>query len=216
MPIVSGAYVSPSWANGTSPYINASELQAMSDSIACLPVANGGTGATSASAALTALGAVPLSNVTSKGSNNRPVFFNSSGIAAPIDEPLPLAYGGTGQDNHIISGALGDYAFPSGYLSDGWFRKWGRVVTLYAYTSIMPSSGRITIDSFYGNSIMKPNTYYYGLAVGVTNRSVSNDSECVYSFARFAYDHTSDTFSLYPAQSASRSLYYQFTITYLV
>lgn len=96
MPISNGAYVSPNWANNTSPYINASELNAISDTLAKVPIANGGTGATTASAALTNLGALPKANVTSKGSANTPVYFNANGVASPISNPLPVSLGGTG------------------------------------------------------------------------------------------------------------------------
>lgn len=96
MPITNGAYVSPNWANNTSPYINAAELNAISDTLVRVPIANGGTGAITAAAALTNLGAVPASSVTSKGSANTPVYFNSSGVATPISNPIPVSLGGTG------------------------------------------------------------------------------------------------------------------------
>lgn len=96
MPITNGTYVSPNWANDTSPYINATELNAISTTLAQVPIANGGTGATSASAALTNLGAEPKANVTSKGSNNTPVYFNASGVATAISSPIPVSLGGTG------------------------------------------------------------------------------------------------------------------------
>lgn len=96
MPITNGAYVAPNWANDTSPYINASELNAMSNTLQTVPIANGGTGATSASAALTNLGAEPKANVTSKGSDNTPVYFNENGVALAITRPIPITLGGTG------------------------------------------------------------------------------------------------------------------------
>lgn len=96
MPIRNGAYVSPNWANNTSPYINAAELNAISDTLETVPVANGGTGATTAATALTNLGALPKANVASKGSTNTPVYFNASGVATPITNPIPISLGGTG------------------------------------------------------------------------------------------------------------------------
>ena len=96
MPIVNGAYVSPNWVNDTSPYINETEMNAISDTLQTVPVANGGTGATSAAAALESLGAEPKANVTSKGSVNTPVYFNENGIAVAISSPIPIALGGTG------------------------------------------------------------------------------------------------------------------------
>ena len=95
MPIQNNKYVAPSWVNNSSPYINASELQAISDTIALVPVANGGTGATTAAQALTNLGALPKSNVTSAGTSNTPVYFNSNGEAVALTQPIPIALGGT-------------------------------------------------------------------------------------------------------------------------
>lgn len=102
MPIVNNKYVAPTWVNDNPPYINASEMQAISDTLASLsnkmvkvPVANGGTGASTATEALENLGAVPLGNVTGKGSSTNPVYFNSSGVAVPITK-LAIANGGTG------------------------------------------------------------------------------------------------------------------------
>ena len=56
MPIANGVYQSPKWANGRAPAINATEMNAISDTLAKVPVGNGGTGATTASAARTNLG----------------------------------------------------------------------------------------------------------------------------------------------------------------
>lgn len=96
MPIVNNAYVAPTWVNDTSPYINASEMQAMCDTIELSPIANGGTGATTASGALTNLGAMPIANAKSKGSANTPVYGNSNGVLTPISSAIPVALGGTG------------------------------------------------------------------------------------------------------------------------
>ena len=96
MPITNGTYVAPNWANDTSPYINATELNVISNTLAQVPIANGGTGATTAAAALTSLGAEPKANVTNKGSANTPVYFNASGVATAISSPIPVTLGGTG------------------------------------------------------------------------------------------------------------------------
>ena len=81
------AYTNPGWTNNSEPYINASELNKMSNEIVRLgtvlervPVANGGTGATSASGARANLG------------------LDTTGINAMINgTALPLSLGGTGQ-----------------------------------------------------------------------------------------------------------------------
>ena len=68
MPIVSGAYQNPGWANGTTPAIDATELNAMSNTLECVPIANGGTGGTTVAEARNALGlgntngALPVEN----------------------------------------------------------------------------------------------------------------------------------------------------------
>lgn len=97
MPIVNDKYVAPSWANGSAPYINASELNAISQTLQLLSIANGGTGATTAAEALAALGGEPIANVTSKGSNDSPVYFNANGVAVPISV-LSTALPGAGTD----------------------------------------------------------------------------------------------------------------------
>lgn len=78
MPIVSGVYVAPTWNNGTSPYITAAELQAMSDTIAMTPVGNGGTGASTASQARTNLGITPA-NIGAKATGTEGVSSGGTG-----------------------------------------------------------------------------------------------------------------------------------------
>ena len=96
MPIVSGAYQAPTWVNGSSPAITATELQAMSDTLALVPIANGGTGATTPAQALQNLGALPLAGGTITGSLNVNGNLNFSNA-------VPIANGGTGATT--VSGA---------------------------------------------------------------------------------------------------------------
>ena len=93
------AYTKPTWANGTSPAISATNLQAISDTLATVPVENGGTGATTAAGALTNLGAEPKASVVSKGSASTPVYFDANGVANAITSPLPVNLGGTGANS---------------------------------------------------------------------------------------------------------------------
>lgn len=44
MPKSNGAYISPTWVNGTDPAITPTEMQAITDTLELVPVANGGTG----------------------------------------------------------------------------------------------------------------------------------------------------------------------------
>ena len=91
------AYSNPGWVNDTSPYINQTNLNAISDTLANVPVANGGTGQTShtTNAVLAGNGTSPLKNIASAngalyatGTNQLPQF----GV-------LPVAQGGTGQSS---------------------------------------------------------------------------------------------------------------------
>lgn len=100
MPIVDGAYKNPGWINGTTPAIDDTEMNAISDSLECLPIANGGTGATTIAGARNALGlgntsgAIPIANggtgaTTVAGARNALGLGNTSGA-------VPVANGGTG------------------------------------------------------------------------------------------------------------------------
>ena len=90
------AYSNVNWHDDTSPAIDAGHMNAISSTLAKVPIENGGTNATTAADALTNLGAVPLTNVASKGSASTPVYFNASGVATAISSPLPATLGGTG------------------------------------------------------------------------------------------------------------------------
>jgi len=168
MPISSGAYVAPAWANGTSPYINATELSAMSTTLACVPIANGGTGATTAANALTNLGALAKSNVVSKGTTNTPVYFNSNGVATAISQPIPISLGGTGQTNSTTEN-IDD----AGGLENCYVRAWGKIVMIYLTTSTISSTG--TGVQVYGfiPSGYRPSNQVFGVAVGLSSRNLS-------------------------------------------
>ena len=103
MPIVNGAYVAPTWVNGSTPAISAAELQAVSNTLAKVPVKNGGTGATTVAAARKNLGlgntsgAIPIANggtgaTTAAAARKNLGLGNTSGA-------LPIANGGTGESD---------------------------------------------------------------------------------------------------------------------
>lgn len=68
MPIQNGKYINPGWVNDTNPALNATEMNAISDTLALVPIANGGTGGATVAAARYNLGlgntsgAVPIAN----------------------------------------------------------------------------------------------------------------------------------------------------------
>lgn len=73
------AYTNPGFNNGTEPYINATNLNALANAVQLLPIENGGTGATTAANARANLG------------------LNTTGVNALVNgNALPIANGGTG------------------------------------------------------------------------------------------------------------------------
>ena len=74
-------------------YFNASGAPVAIDAVG---LSYGGTGATSAAGARTALNIPDLDDLKSKGSATSPVYFNASGVPVPVDIPIGLSSGGTG------------------------------------------------------------------------------------------------------------------------
>lgn len=182
-----GAYVNPQWVNNSEPYINANELNAMSSTLQQVPIANGGTGATTAAQALTNLGAVPIANVTSKGSNIQPVYFDASGVAQPIQ---------------VVSTPLGS-AFYSGVSN---IYRFGKVVMITA-----TSADKVTEFNVL-NAIpegYRPAQQTYGFAFGVNSTSASAEQRA----DGMVSINTSGT--VHATISGSTNYYIRFTIVYI-
>ena len=99
-PIVDGAYVNPGFQNGTSPAMNETEMNALANSVQLLPIKNGGTGATSAAAARTALGITPANIgalATSGGTISGNLTVSGSLTVGTYATTVPISAGGTGQ-----------------------------------------------------------------------------------------------------------------------
>ena len=106
MPISGGKYVAPTWVNGSSPAIDASEMQAITDTLELLGLENGGTGVTSLAELkqLLSIGAaaalsLPIS-VENGGTGVTSVAALKTlltlGTAAAVSVPITIANGGTG------------------------------------------------------------------------------------------------------------------------
>ena len=189
MPISGGKYVNPGWANGTQPYINASELNDMSDTLEQVPVENGGTGATTAAGARANLGVLPSTNFQSKGANDSPVYFDPNGIATPIS---------------VLSTSL------TGNFS-GTIYKVGKLVMITATLNILLPGG-------YEESSVIPSGYRpvqqaYGMAFGIRNTSASAAPIC----GGIVSINTSGSIRLERNEkpSINESLYLRFSITYM-
>ena len=196
MPRNNGKYTPPTggWVNGTAPYINASEMNAISDTLACVGIVNGGTGADNAPQALINLGAEPMVNVANKGNATTPVYFDADGVAKPIT---------TGTETI------------NSELYTGNIRKWGKVVMVTARTkdqslefsedAVIPSGYRPAMQT-YGFAFGSYTTdagadgYRWGIVSINTSGKVRVQS----------FDNTSEVLP-FPAIN----LYYKFTVVYL-
>lgn len=197
MPRQNGKYVVPTggWVNGAAPYINASEMNAISETLALLGIANGGTGATTATQALNNLGAEPIANVKNKGDSTTPVYFNSNGVAVPI------ATGSISLDTTLLTGTI---------------QKWGKLVMVTARTKQMSTmfEGDAQIPTGY-RPVMQTYGFSYGgystadgalmFRPGVVSINRSGDIR-IQAFGSFGSE-------VLPFPDVN--LYYRFTLVYL-
>ena len=118
MPIQSGKYVNPGWANGTSPAMNDTEMNAISDTLEQVPILNGGTGATTVAGARNNLGlgntngAVPVAN-GGTGATTAVQARSNLGIT-PANIGALSTTGGTISGNLTINGTFSASSFASG------------------------------------------------------------------------------------------------------
>ena len=118
MPIQNGKYVAPSWVNDTSPAIDAPELLAISQTLARVPIANGGTNGTTVAQARNNLGLgntagpVPIANGGTNASTAAQARSNL-GIT-PANIGAVSSNGGTINGDLIINGKF----TPSSYGDD--------------------------------------------------------------------------------------------------
>lgn len=95
MPRNNGVYTNPGWVNGMSPNINATEMNAISDTLENVGVANGGTGRTSntSNSVLVGNGTSAVKNISSANG----ALYSTGAGTEPQFGVLPVAQGGTGQ-----------------------------------------------------------------------------------------------------------------------
>lgn len=130
MPINSGAYVNPGWVNDTTPYLDADELNAMSNTLAQVPVKNGGTGKTSHTTNALLAGN-DVSAVKNIATGNGALYATGAN-ELPQFGTLPVAQGGTGASG-ISSASINTGSL----VQEGTVRKWGKLVTVQIHTSYM-------------------------------------------------------------------------------
>lgn len=196
MPRQNGKYVVPTggWVNGAAPYLNASEMNAISETLALLGIANGGTGATTAPQALTNLGAEPIANVTNKGNATTPVYFNASGVA------VPMATGTATINSQLYTGDI---------------RKWGKLVMVTARTkskSIEFSENSVIPDGY------RPAMQTYGFAFGSYTTDPGADGVrwgivSINTSGKIRVQSFDNTEEVLPFPAIN--LYYKFTLVYL-
>ncbi len=115
MPIQNNKYVAPAWVNDTAPAIDAAEMLAISKTLAKVPIANGGTNATTVAGARNNLGlgntegAVPVAN-GGTGATTAPQARTNLGIT-PANIGALSTNGGTINGPLIVNGKFTPTSF---------------------------------------------------------------------------------------------------------
>ena len=135
MPRSNGVYSNPGWVNGTTPAINATEMNAISDTLSTVGVANGGTGKTShtSNSVLVGNGTNAVKNITTVSG----ALYSTGSGSEPRFGVLPEAQGGTGSTGMTTV----TYNQESGGIKSVVCRKWGRVVELQITTDRINGGG---------------------------------------------------------------------------
>lgn len=105
-PISSGSYVAPTFVNDASPALNASEMNAIAQTLQKVPVANGGTGATTAAEARTNLGITPANIgalASTGGTVSGSLSITGTLTVGTYGTIVPVTAGGTGASS--VAGA---------------------------------------------------------------------------------------------------------------
>ena len=200
MPIENNKYVAPGWVNDTTPAINATEMNAISNTLACVPIANGGTGGTTAQAARNNLG------FTTTGNANTPVYFNSSGLPTQMTGQLPIEKGGSG-----MSGVITVKESENGRSI---FYKWGKVVMWY-YRSTDPLVTIRTMEGYVPSSC-RPIAGVYLFVAGTTTNGTEQDQLQTPRLYYRVIIRTNGNVDMIAPNGNTASYYPKFTATWLI
>ena len=216
MPLVNGVYVAPSggWSNGTAPAIDEDEMNAISNTLALVPIANGGTGQTTAAGIRNALG-LGLTTGTlgveygGTGQTSATGLRSSLGLGSSTG-PLAIANGGTGQTD-VTTEAVG---------SEFTFVKWGKVV-MCNYNSASPWTQR-TYEDHTVPVNYRPKEYCCFVALGFNQEYVASSSQ-PFTFAKVAITTSGQVYIrtcnylpiLWHNQTGDWPVYVRFTATWV-
>lgn len=193
MPRNNGVYSNPGWVNGTTPAINATEMNAISDTLAKVGVQNGGTGRTEFKP-----NAVLLGNETSTLQNVRTkhgAFYALGTDDLPQFDVLPMSCGGTGSTGLITTGNLGQH---SSFIQSGYLTKFGKLVVLEITTQ--STSGSFETGSYIPSGYRPQRNLWFtftgsnsGNTRAVMSAYIDSDG-CIHALSQFSNNSGTNTF----------------------